>query len=550
MQSYTAMMILVALATVGAVLGADHAVRLALARQIALYDDRLSAGVLAVMDERITDARMVLADLASAHQVDCAPSAHAARAEAVVASAEVADIAVVDATGTTVCSTLPVPFDRAGENAIPSTALGPLETIETTVYGPQRVPALLLRHSLAPSGALVAILPYARLIAGAGALSDSPSLRILYGPSVVYASRAGNTGSMPQPEAASGAMASEDLSSERAWIERADTAYFPLRLAMETSDRSIGWDHPVRLTVDIAAGAVAFSLGTLLFLRRRGVRRLAATIDRAIRRNEFEPLFRPVIDLESGRIAAVRIEVMWTVGRKRLSPEDYQADVRSARLDLKLLRSALVRSRQSLAQAFKLRPRLLLKVPVEFETLQRPQFADVIRRAMAGSGIRLSQVVICVPPVMDAHDAGRAFGALKTLQALGIGIELMDTSSAVDFAYKAERLPASSVSLDRRLYGAIGGPESDDAARARLWVAQLVEAARASATRVCAYDVSDEVTLKALKSLGVREAEGTLIVPALTAATLMTLVVRAGIEWNDLTEAGAVENDVTEKQTA
>lgn len=533
MRPHTALLILVLLATVGAVFGVDHAIRSAVADQAAAQDDRTRADYLAVLDHRINDARALLADLVSAHAVDCTPSATTARAEAIVASAGIADIAVVDAAGKVVCSNLPVAFERAAAGTVPATTLGPSESIDRATYGTGRWPALLLTRSLTGTGTLVAIIPFANLIAKGGSATGIPPLRLFYGQTVVYSSDA-----------------IEGVSAERAWVDRADAAYAPLRLSMPTSDAVVGWDHPARLTLDVTTGAVTFSLGCLFFLRRRGARRLAATIDRAIRRNAFEPLYRPIVDLESGRIAAVRLEVVWTVGRKRLSPDEYMADVRSARLELKLLRSVLVRSRQSLAQAFKLRPRLLLKVVVDFETLQRPQFADVIRRAMAGSGIRLSQVVICTKPVMEANDAERVFGALKTLQALGIGLELLESSGAVDFAFKAERLGSVSVALDPRLYAVIAAPDGEDAARARMWVSQLVDTARASATRICAYGVPDEATLRVLKSLGVREAEGETIVPPLTASTLMALVARAGVERNDLPEAGASGDDAIEKMTA
>jgi EAL domain-containing protein (putative c-di-GMP-specific phosphodiesterase class I) len=527
------LLILVVLATVGAVYGVDRTMRSALSSQAAAQDDRTRADVLAVLEHRINDARALLADLASAHAVDCAASAAAIRAEAIAASAEVADIAVVDAGDKMLCSSLPVAFERRSADAAQPTTLGPAETIDTATYGLRGSPVLLLKHRLGGAGALVAIIPYANLVAAGGTAAGAPQLKLLYGQTVVYSS-----GVIEGP------------SAERPWIDRADAAYAPLGLSMPASDATIAWDHPARLTLNIATGAVVFSLGCLLLLRRRGARRLAATIDRAIRRNEFESLYRPIIDLESGRIAAMRLEVVWKVGRKRLSPDEYMADVRSVRLELKLLRSVLVRSRQSLAQAFKLRPRLLLKVIIDFETLQRPQFADVIRRAVAGSGIRLSQVVICVKPVTEANDAERVFGVLKTLQALGIGVELLESSGAVDFAFKAERLAAGSVALDPRLYAVIGASDGEDAARARMWVSQLVDAARTSATRICAYAVPDEVTLRALKSLGVREAEGETIVPPLTASTLIALVARAGIDWNDMPDADVPGGNAVEKMTA
>ncbi len=49
-------------------------------------------------------------------------------------------------------------------------------------------------------------------------------------------------------------------------------------------------------------------------------------------------------------------------------------------------------------------------------------------------------------------------------------------------------------------------------------------------TRVCAYDVADEGVLQTLRRLGVQEAEGALIVPALPSDRLVSLVARAGIE--------------------
>lgn len=529
-RSHTVSLFLVALTAAGAVFGVDQLMRAGASMTAGARFDRLLDDRMAGLNERITDARAVLAMLVAAGKVDCDASSLAARGEAIGASAEIADIARVDAHGKPQCASLPISFRALDGQGVKSHMLGPSETIATGLFGSSEQPALLLTRQFEPDGgALVAVVPYAHLMPPPAAASEEARLRLSYGATPVLIQASGEPHPAKAIEAANDAFENSAAMSDQRLIERPNTVYEPLSIAM-TLPRSAAWYDPNRLIADIAVGAIIYSCGYLVFVRRRQPRRLKALIDRAIRRNEFEPLYRPIIDVRSGRVAAVRMDIVWHQGKRDLSEDEFMADVLEAQQDLKLLRSALLRSRQTLAAAFKLRPRLLLKIAVNFETLLRPQFVDIIRRSMVGSGIRQSQLVVSVPPVSQASDPRHAFDVMKALQSCGISVELLDSSDAIAFSYKTDQATAGCVGLDPRLYAALSADDADAAARARLWIEQMIEKARQVETRICAYEVSNEAVLQTLRRLGVQEAEGALLVPALPSDRLISLIARAGIE--------------------
>lgn len=528
-RSQTFILLLVGLTAAGAVFGVDQLMRVGASGAAGARFDRLLDEQIAGLNERITDARAVLATLAAAGKVDCDAPSLAARGEAIGASVEIADIARVDASGKTECTNLPISFQVLDGQGVKPHMLGPSETIATGLFGATELPALILTRRFEPDGgALVAVVPYAHLmpqpIAAKGA-----HIRLSFGATPVLIQADGEPHPASTIEAANNAFENSAATPGRRVVERANTFYEPLSLAM-TLPTSVAWFEPNRLIADIVTGALVCSCGYLLFVRRRQPRRLKALIDRAIRRNEFEPLYRPIIDVTSGRVTAVRMEIVWHQGKRDLSEDEFMADVLEAQQDLKLVRSTLLRSRQTLAPIFKLRPRLLLKIVVSFETLLRPQFVDIIRRSMVGSGIRQSQLVISLPPISEASDPRHAFDVVKALQSCGIWVELLGSSDAIAFSYKTEQATAGCVGLDHRLYAALGGDDADAAARASLWISQMIDRARRVETRVCAYDVPDEGVLQTLRRLGVQEAEAALIVPALASDRLVSLVARAGIE--------------------
>lgn len=530
MRSQTLPLLLVAVAAAGAVFCIDQIMRASAFASTEARFGRIVDAHVARLNERITDARAVLATLAAAGKAECDAPSLKARSEAIAASAEVGDIAKVDASGRVLCANLGIAFKVLEGHGVKPQMLGPSETLATGLFAASEQPALILTRNVEPEGgALVAVVPYAHLLEPDIRGASDSRMRLSYGATPVLVQ--GNLEPHPAQaiEAANDAFERALAETDVHVIERADTVYEPLTLVM-TLPASTGWYDPNRLIADISIGALVYSCGYLAFIRRRQPRRLKALIDRAIRRNEFEPLYRPIIDITSGRVAAVRMEIVWHQGKRDLSQDEFMADVLDAQQDLKLLRSTLLRSRQTLAPIFKLRPRLLLKMAVSFETLLRPQFVDIVRRSMVGSGIRPSQLVVCLPPISHASDPRHAFDVVKALQSCGIWVELLDSSDAIAFSYKTDHATAGCVGLDPRLYAAMRAGDDDAAARARLWIEQMVERARQVETRICAYDVTDEGVLQTLRRLGVQEAEGALIVSALSSDRLIALVARAGIE--------------------
>jgi EAL domain-containing protein (putative c-di-GMP-specific phosphodiesterase class I) len=256
----------------------------------------------------------------------------------------------------------------------------------------------------------------------------------------------------------------------------------------------------------------------------------------AIRRNEIEIAYRPIVDLRSGKVAGAIVEMRWRrSGGVVLASSDFMPAVIRSGFEAQMLQFALQKCDSDLAEAFRLRPQLQLKIALDHDTLIQPGFVDRLQRMLDRKGLRASQLVLALTRIGEARAPEKSRDAIRQLQRIGVSLEIRQSSGDIDFGRGADEVSVTAVGVDSRVTLALETPDQTGAAEARFWIRNIVAASAATAIRVCAYRVRNYAALKQLKELGVDEVEGPVIATPLSPGSFMALVARAEFAQSEAT---------------
>jgi EAL domain-containing protein (putative c-di-GMP-specific phosphodiesterase class I) len=311
-----------------------------------------------------------------------------------------------------------------------------------------------------------------------------------------------------------------------------------LPLAMVTSMPAIGdlgFDSR-RIVVDLSVASILAALISIVFLRAPvdgfGPKRFL----QPIRRNEIEIAYRPIVDLRSGKVAGAIVEMRWRrSGGVVLASSDFMPAVIRSGFEAQMLQFALQKCDSDLAEAFRLRPQLQLKIALDHDTLIQPGFVDRLQRMLDRKGLRASQLVLALTRIGEARAPEKSRDAIRQLQRIGVSLEIRQSSGDIDFGRGADEVSVTAVGVDSRVTLALETPDQTGAAEARFWIRNIVAASAATAIRVCAYRVRNYAALKQLKELGVDEVEGPVIATPLSPGSFMALVARAEFAQSEAT---------------
>ncbi len=494
------------------------------------------------MDRRINQVRDVLGTLDATRAISCDPADIETRTDAIMSVAQLKGLAVLAADGSQACSTPSMAIVAAPDFADSAVDLSPFERLDVVSLGQGSRLALRLQRKPANSpGILVAIIPLSELAPWLNQIPDRIIEQVQAKLSIGKRTLRNVSDDLAPVGAAipilsvssEGAVAEETTTGERV-VLKAESSTYPLSITLSAPRRTAALFGTRRLVTDFVLSVFIAGLLAIVFLRSPAQDLGPSRFSQAIRRKEFDVVYRPTIDLHSGKLSGAIIEMRWRRDRGTTLPstEFMPAVIRSG-FELQMLRYALRRSQEDLGEAYKLRLQLRLKVTVDHETLLLPGFADQIRRSIAGSVIRANQLVLAVLPINEAASPDRSRAVLRELQRLGVQLEIRQTSVPSAFGQDAQDLTVSGVAIDVRLTQALASDLEGGAEQARHWIRDIVAACASTGIRVHANRIRSYEVVKQLKNLGIDEVEGDVIAPALTAGSFMALVTRAGLDRND-----------------
>lgn len=180
---------------------------------------------------------------------------------------------------------------------------------------------------------------------------------------------------------------------------------------------------------------------------------LAADLHRAVDRGEIVLHFQPIVDLESGRIAALEALVRWQHPTDGLvPPNDFLPLAEESGLIVPIGDWVLREACLQIASWGRLYPgagRLRVGVNLSVRQLHAPGLAANIARALRETGIEPDQLELEVTEQIVAHDFSAIGSILNEIQTLGVRLALDDVGSGNSSLGHFRRFRFDALKLDR-----------------------------------------------------------------------------------------------------
>ncbi len=224
----------------------------------------------------------------------------------------------------------------------------------------------------------------------------------------------------------------------------------------------------------------------------------------ALERGEFTLHHQPKVDLASGLVSGAEALLRWQ------HPTDGLL-LPVAFLDVLEESSAIVDVgawvlREACAEAVRwpeLGSTAVVQVNLAARQIASRGLVEQVRAALRGSGLPAHRLELEITEGQVLTDLAGAVRTLEELRALGVRLALDDFGSGYSSLAWLQRLPVTSLKLDRAFLADLGGSRDNSAI-----VGSVVDLGHALGLRVVGEGVEDQAQLDALRTLGVDEAQG------------------------------------------
>ncbi len=251
---------------------------------------------------------------------------------------------------------------------------------------------------------------------------------------------------------------------------------------------------------------------------------MARLLHQAVVNKQLSTRYQPDIDIETGRITAIKAYVHWEVGGSVILNSDLFAAATRASLHVPLGRQVM---EEGLRQVYAwitsgLLDPVTLWLNVHPVEVLAPDFGSKMAAAAGVDermrlGLELSE--------HPTEDEGYIFDVLRSLVAKGAEAAIGSFGSGRVDLSELQRLPFSTVKIDRRLTKQV---VTNDVSAG--FVGALVRIAELAGLSVTVQGVESAEQLAVLRSMGCRTAQGNLFARPLDAATMQQVLsdVKAG----------------------
>jgi diguanylate cyclase (GGDEF)-like protein len=201
-----------------------------------------------------------------------------------------------------------------------------------------------------------------------------------------------------------------------------------------------------------------------VMLYSRQLRRdMAGELRHAVERGELQLAYQPVVELETGRLQGVEALVRWNhPARGLIMPDAFIPLAEDTGLIVGIGRWVLRAALQQLAEWRDLVPaqgNFQLRVNLAASELQSMDLVDHVRRALRETGIPASALILEITESAFITGGEVETYSLKSLKALGVGLEIDDFGTGYSSISYLRRLPVDTVKVDRSLIADIDDDE-------------------------------------------------------------------------------------------
>jgi EAL domain-containing protein (putative c-di-GMP-specific phosphodiesterase class I) len=176
----------------------------------------------------------------------------------------------------------------------------------------------------------------------------------------------------------------------------------------------------------------------------------------AVERGEFELHYQPVLELESGRIAAFEALLRWRHPERGLvAPSEFIGLAEETGLIVDIGHWGLAQACAQFAQWWREAP-LSLSVNVSLRELQTPSYAEAVERAINGA-FPPSALAFDVTETTSLQQARGALETLNSIKELGARVALDDFGTGYSSLVDLSELPVDMLKIAMPFVQAAGG---------------------------------------------------------------------------------------------
>ena len=253
-------------------------------------------------------------------------------------------------------------------------------------------------------------------------------------------------------------------------------------------------------------------------MHKRALTLLALETDlrRAVERQEFQLAYQPIVAVKNGAIVGFEALIRWRHPKRgMIPPMDFIPIAEETGLILPLgewvLRQASQRLSHWNTKTVADDP-IWMSVNVAARQLTHPGLVEVVKSAIAETGIEASKLKLEITESMIMADAVAAVGALEQLKAIGIHLLMDDFGTGHASLSYLHRLPISTIKIDRYFVGRI-----DSNSECLEIVRTILNLSRSLSMDVVAEGVENSAQREVLQALGCEYVQGYLLSPPLDA---------------------------------
>jgi diguanylate cyclase (GGDEF)-like protein len=194
---------------------------------------------------------------------------------------------------------------------------------------------------------------------------------------------------------------------------------------------------------------------------------LKADLQSALERGEFTLAYQPIVELETGKIAAVEALLRWNhTERGLLPPAEFIPLAEETGLIVPLGRWVLTEALRQAAAWDSITPEgetLGVTVNLSAVQLERPGLVDDVARALRQSGIRPSALTLEITESIFMEDAASMADRLRELKSLGVLLAIDDFGTGYSSLGYLARCPIDVLKIAKPFVDAMSEASSESA---------------------------------------------------------------------------------------
>ncbi len=239
---------------------------------------------------------------------------------------------------------------------------------------------------------------------------------------------------------------------------------------------------------------------------------------------EISVHYQPIVDLRTGRTAAVEALLRGCIDGVPRSPRPLLGRLRAEGVDVPALVLDAV-ARDVAAWDAAGASAVSVSVNADASDVERPGLGVAVDRCIAIIGAERLLVEVTE---IEAVDGARAAHVLDHLRASGVRLALDDFGTAESTLQQFERVRPDVIKIDRRFVAGLRLPAEASSGDGRAMVEVTLALARPARLRVVAEGVETVAQLAMLRRLGCTHAQGYLFGPAMSAERIGALLAGQG----------------------